>query len=109
MLITAIPSFPHFPLLPATIVDCGGATGRVKASTLSLSVLVAIEMLNAFNALSEDNSLLAVPPWANPWLAAAAAVSLSLHCLILYVPPLAKVCRLHEMRGWVGACACVWV
>ena len=37
-----------------------GSSGRKKASTLSLSVLVTIEMLNALNALSEDNSLLVV-------------------------------------------------
>ncbi|KAI8469125.1 MAG: hypothetical protein J3K34DRAFT_454251 [Monoraphidium minutum] len=66
-------------------------TGKVKACTLSLSVLVAIEMFNAFNALSEDNSLLTLPPWSNPWLAVATAVSLGLHCLILYVPPLAAI------------------
>ena len=42
--------------------------GKVKASTLSLSVLVVIEMLNAMNALSEDNSLLVIPPWVNPCL-----------------------------------------
>jgi Ca2+-transporting ATPase len=40
-------------------------------------------MFNAFNALSEDNSLLTLPPWANPWLAVATFVSLGLHCLIL--------------------------
>ncbi|KAG0501528.1 hypothetical protein HPP92_001600 [Vanilla planifolia] len=35
--------------------------GKVKATTLSLSVLVAIEMFNSLNALSEDNSLLRMP------------------------------------------------
>ena len=61
--------------------------GKVVASTLSLSVLVTIEMLNALNALSEDGSLLQMPPWANPWLLVAMAVSFGLHFLILYVTP----------------------
>lgn len=65
--------------------------GKVKASTLALSVLVAIEMFNAYNALSEDNSLLTMPPWINPWLTVATALSLGLHCVILYVPFLADV------------------
>ncbi|KAI3437882.1 hypothetical protein D9Q98_000327 [Chlorella vulgaris] len=66
-------------------------TGKVKASTLSLSVLVVIEMLNAMNALSEDNSLLQMPVWRNPWLLVAMAVSLGLHAVILYVPLLADI------------------
>lgn len=66
-------------------------TGKVKAMTLSLSVLVAIEMFNSLNALSEDNSLITVPPWRNPWLLVAMSVSFGLHCLILYVPFLADV------------------
>merc|ERR1712136_551816 len=44
------------------------SSGKVKPSTLSLTVLVIIEMLNAFNALSEDGSLVQMPPWKNPWL-----------------------------------------
>ncbi|KAJ9178212.1 hypothetical protein P3X46_010112 [Hevea brasiliensis] len=65
--------------------------GKIKASTLSLSVLVAIEMFNSLNALSEDGSLLTMPPWVNPWLLLAMFVSFGLHFLILYVPFLAQV------------------
>ncbi|XXG81042.1 hypothetical protein AAC387_Pa09g1771 [Persea americana] len=65
--------------------------GKVKAMTLSLSVLVAIEMFNSLNALSEDGSLLSMPPWVNPWLLVAMSVSFGLHFLILYVPFLAQV------------------
>lgn len=39
--------------------------------------------------LLQDNSLLQMPPWKNPWLIVAMAVSFSLHFLILYVPFLA--------------------
>lgn len=67
------------------------SVGKVKAMTLSLSVLVAIEMFNSLNALSEDNSLVRMPPWTNPWLLVAMSVSFALHCLILYVPFLANV------------------
>lgn len=66
-------------------------SGKIKASTLSLSVLVAIEMFNSLNALSEDGSLLTMPPWVNPWLLLAMSVSFALHFLILYVPFLAQI------------------
>eukprot|EP00922_Rhytidocystis_sp_ex-Travisia-forbesii_P036272 GHVS01053808.1.p1 GENE.GHVS01053808.1~~GHVS01053808.1.p1 ORF type:complete len:1139 (+),score=157.77 GHVS01053808.1:23-3439(+) len=65
--------------------------GKIKASTLSLTVLVVIEMFNALNALSEDGSLLQMPPWANPWLLVAIAASILTHCAILYVAPLASI------------------
>ncbi|GMH12776.1 hypothetical protein Nepgr_014617 [Nepenthes gracilis] len=57
----------------------------------SLSVLVAIEMFNSLNALSEDGSLLTMPPWVNPWLLLAMSLSFGLYFLILYVPFLAQV------------------
>ncbi|KAG0475368.1 hypothetical protein HPP92_015054 [Vanilla planifolia] len=66
-------------------------TGKIKAMTLSLSVLVAIEMFNSLNALSEDASLLRMPPKVNPWLLLAMSLSFGLHFLILYVPFLAQV------------------
>jgi Ca2+-transporting ATPase len=65
--------------------------GKAKASTLSLTVIVAIEMFNALNALSEDGSLVTMPPWANPWLLVAMVLSIGLHCVILYIPVLADI------------------
>ena len=65
--------------------------GKTKASTLSLSVLVAIEMFNALNALSEDGSLVQMPPWANPYLILAMIVSFGMHFVILYVDFLAEM------------------
>jgi len=77
--------------------------GKTTASTLSLSVLVVIEMLNALNALSEDGSLLQMPPWANPYLLLAMVVSIGLHVLILYVPVFAAVFSIVPLsyNDWV--------
>ena len=50
-------------------------TVKVKAMTLSLSVLVTIEMFNFLNSLSEDGSLLTTPPWDNPCILLAMSVS----------------------------------
>jgi len=48
-------------------------------------------MLNALNALSEDSSLLTIGFWANPWLLVAIALSLTLHCGILYISFFEKI------------------
>ena len=66
-------------------------TGKVKASSLSLTVLVVIEMLNALNALSEDGSLLQIPPWSNPYLILAMMGSVLVHFVVLYTPFVATV------------------
>lgn len=60
--------------------------GKKKAVTLSLTVLVVIEMLNALNAISDEMSILQVTPFQNVYLLIAIAASISVHCMILYVP-----------------------
>jgi len=61
------------------------------ASTVALSVLVTIEMFNALNALSENQSLSVVTPFSNIWVLLAAALSFTLHFMIIYVPFFANV------------------
>ncbi|PWA76491.1 calcium-transporting ATPase, endoplasmic reticulum-type [Artemisia annua] len=107
------PSWPDFSVTPFVVSSnrtitfsnpCEYfTTGKVKAMTLSLSVLVAIEMFNSLNALSEDNSLLTMPPWRNPYLLVAMAFSFGLHCLILYVPFLSDVFGIVPLglKEWV--------
>ncbi|KAA6415685.1 MAG: calcium-translocating P-type SERCA-type [Lasallia pustulata] len=56
------------------------------ASTVSLSILVVIEMLNAMNALSSSESLMTLPLWENMMLVYAITLSMALHFALLYTP-----------------------
>ncbi|KAG9562772.1 calcium ATPase, partial [Aureobasidium melanogenum] len=69
-------------------IDCLMFTDyRAKtASTISLSILVVIEMLNAMNALSSSESLLTLPLWKNMMLVYAICLSMALHFALLYIP-----------------------
>lgn len=67
------------------------AESSIIASTVALSVLVVIEMANALNSLSENESLMCLGPQNNPILIGAICLSLFLHYLIIYVPALANI------------------
>jgi len=79
-------------------VDCG-IFSHPCPMTMALSVLVTIEMLNALNSLSENQSLLVMPPWVNIWLLLAMGLSLTLHFLILYVDILAVVFQVQPLTS----------
>jgi Ca2+ transporting ATPase len=57
-----------------------------SASTVSLSILVVIEMFNAMNALSSSESLFTFGLWNNMMLVYAIILSMALHFAILYIP-----------------------
>ncbi|XP_011548278.1 calcium-transporting ATPase sarcoplasmic/endoplasmic reticulum type isoform X3 [Plutella xylostella] len=83
-------------------VDCKIFTDP-HPMTMALSVLVTIEMLNAMNSLSENQSLITMPPWCNMWLVGSMALSFTLHFVILYVEVLSAVFQVTPLSSdeWV--------
>ncbi|KAG8867815.1 hypothetical protein FRC20_004813 [Serendipita sp. 405] len=69
-------------------IGCAMFTNEMakSATTMSLSILVVVEMFNAMNSLSENESLLVLPLWSNWYLIGAITLSMLLHVGILYVP-----------------------
>merc|ERR550539_963436 len=69
-----------------------------KATTVSLSILVVVEMFNAMNSLSENSSLLTFPLYKNMYLVFAIVLSMVLHFVILYVPFFTKLFSITELN-----------
>lgn len=69
------------------------------ASTMSLSILVVIEMFNAMNALSSSESLLTMPLWKNMKLIYAIILSMALHFAILYIPVLQSLFSIEPLNA----------
>lgn len=81
----------HHTCVSTASFDCSMFKTDKRASTMSLSVLVTIEMFNALNSLSENQSIISMPPWLNPLLIYAVILSFALHFAILYIPFLATI------------------
>ena len=90
-------------------IGCGIFTGveAQHGSTMSLSILVTIEMLNALNALSDMDSLLFHTPFKNLWLIGAIMLSMALHMVILYVPTFQTIFSVVPLgwNEWMGVLA----
>ncbi|XP_015754893.1 PREDICTED: calcium-transporting ATPase sarcoplasmic/endoplasmic reticulum type-like [Acropora digitifera] len=78
--------------------------GDLHPMTMALSVLVTIEMFNALNSLSENQSLFVMPPWRNPSLITAIAASFIMHFVILYFKITNTIFRITPLNWdeWVA-------
>ncbi|KAJ3027572.1 UNVERIFIED_CONTAM: hypothetical protein HDU68_003563 [Siphonaria sp. JEL0065] len=71
----------------------------IKATTMSLSILVVVEMFNAINSLSENESLFSFFLHNNLYLVFAVALSMALHVMILYVPFFSNLFSITSLNG----------
>jgi len=71
---------------------------------MALSVLVVIEICNALNSISENQSLTVMPPWCNKWLLGAITLSMSLHFAILEIDFLSAVFQITplNLEEWIA-------
>ncbi|KAH9039408.1 Ca-transporting ATPase [Lactarius hengduanensis] len=102
----------HFHQCSALFPDIGcdmftGIQAR-HASTMSLSILVTVEMFNAMNSLSENESLLRLPLWKNMFLVGAITLSMALHFVILYVPFFSAIFAIAPL-DWIEWKAVLWL
>lgn len=83
-------------------IDCS-IFSDPRPSTMSLSILVTIEMMNALNALSENQSLLVVTPFSNLYVLLACSLSFFLHFVIVYVPFFAGIFHVAplDLDEWI--------
>uniref|UniRef100_A0A8C1GS78 Calcium-transporting ATPase n=1 Tax=Cyprinus carpio TaxID=7962 RepID=A0A8C1GS78_CYPCA len=74
----------------------------IKTKTKSFTAVSKSTVLSLV-FLSENQSLLKMPPWSNPWLVGAICLSMALHFLILYVDPLPVIFQIRPLSWpqWV--------
>lgn len=69
--------------------------------------MYTILFLLVFFSLSENQSLIVMPPWSNMWLIGSMALSFSLHFVILYVDVLSVSILLNLLlkteNSWILA------
>ena len=65
----------------------------------------ARSQLRAMCAVSESESLLTKPPWANRWLLVGVTMPMLLHMCVLYLPQLATIFQARTLRPFAGPAA----
>ncbi|TPX60051.1 hypothetical protein PhCBS80983_g02084 [Powellomyces hirtus] len=95
-------------LFPEIGCEMFHSTMSQRATTMSLSILVVVEMFNAMNSLSENESLLTFPLWKNMYLCVAVVISMALHFMILYVPFFSTLFSITPLN-WTEWQAVLWI
>ncbi|MGD2116367.1 MAG: cation transporting ATPase C-terminal domain-containing protein, partial [Acidobacteriota bacterium] len=91
---------------PLAFLEAGGAD-LVHARTAAFTTLVMFQMVNVFNCLSPTESLFSTGPFRNRWLVGAVTLSVALHALVIYWPPLQTAFETTALSvlDWVVAVA----
>ena len=78
--------------------------GKLGASACALTTLVVMEMLRACCAVSETQSLVTKPPWANRWLLLGVTLPMLLHLSVLYTPRFPAIFQLAPLsqQDWLS-------
>jgi Ca2+-transporting ATPase len=81
--------------------------GKLLPSSVALSTLVAMEMLRALCSVSDTQSLLQKPFWANRWLLGGVTMPVLLHLGVLYTKPLARIFQMAPLSkaDWLTVAA----
>jgi Ca2+-transporting ATPase len=90
--------------LPGGFVEGGGDLRY--AQTMAFTTLMFAQLFNTFNARSDERSAFA-GLFANRWLWVTIGLSVALHALVLYVPPLQRAFGTVDLRpdDWVRCIA----
>jgi Ca2+-transporting ATPase len=91
--------------LPGGLIEGSGSLGY--GQTMAFTTLMLFQLFNVVNARSDERSAFS-ELFTNPWLWAAIGLSVLLHVLVLYVPPLQEAFATVSLTAsdWL-ACAAV--
>jgi magnesium-transporting ATPase (P-type) len=96
-LVIAVPSFLVYHHFGAPAVVAGGLVDPLlltQAQTAAFWVILITQVSYVISARSIHDSAFRLDPLSNPWLLGGIALSVCLHALVTYVPPLAATFRL---------------